>query len=246
MENKILAVVDGRSIARTDLDRLMMQLGQNAMRYANPEGEKVLLEELVNQELFYSDAIANGIDKNPEFLKILEHETRQILKQYAISQLLGNIEVTDAEVAAHYESKKEEFKTPDRVQANHILVDTEEQAISIKNEIEAGMSFGQAALTYSKCPSKERGGDLGFFGRGQMVPEFEEAAFALPLNVVSEPVGTQFGYHLIEVTGKEEAGLLSFEEVAADLKRDLATEKQGAVYTEKVNALKNQFSVEII
>lgn len=246
MENKILAVVDGRTISRNDLDRLMMQLGQNAMRYANPEGEQILLQELINQELFYSEAIAAGVDQSDEFKKIIEVETRNILKSYAISKLMGSIEVSEAEVAERYEAKKDEFQTPERVEASHILVDTEEQAKSIKAEIEAGMSFAEAAMTYSKCPSKDRGGNLGFFGRGQMVPEFEAASFELPLEVVSEPVGTQFGFHLIQVTGKEDSSLMSLAEVKDDLKADLAMEKQGAVYTDKVNALRGQFNVEVL
>ena len=89
------------------------------------------------------------------------------------------------------------------VRASHILVSTEEEALKLKSEIEAGnMTVADAASKYSKCPSGARnGGDLGFFGRNQMVKPFEDAAFSLPLNVVSEPVRTQFGYHLIQVTG---------------------------------------------
>ena len=95
------------------------------------------------------------------------------------------------------------YESPIRttVRASHLLVDTEEQALSLKNDIEAGkISFADAAAKYSKCPSGQRGGDLGMFGRGQMVKPFEDAAFTLPLNQVSEPVQTQFGYHLIIVT----------------------------------------------
>ena len=87
------------------------------------------------------------------------------------------------------------------VKASHILVDSEREALNIKREIESGKtSFAEAARKHSKCPSGRNGGDLGFFGRGQMVPEFERAAFTLPVGQVSMPVQTQFGYHLIVVT----------------------------------------------
>ena len=95
------------------------------------------------------------------------------------------------------------YESPNRtaVRASHLLVDTEEQALSLKADIEAGkISFADAAAKYSKCPSGQRGGDLGVFGRGQMVKPFEDAAFSLPLNQLSEPIQTQFGYHLIVVT----------------------------------------------
>ena len=88
-----------------------------------------------------------------------------------------------------------------QVRASHLLVDTEAEALKIKADIEAGnITFENAAAQFSKCPSGSRGGDLGFFGKGQMVRPFEDAAFSLPVGVVSEPVQTQFGYHLIKVT----------------------------------------------
>lgn len=88
------------------------------------------------------------------------------------------------------------------VRASHILVDTEEQAWAIKTRITEGESFEALAKEFSKCPSKEKGGDLGYFGRGQMVPEFEQAAFETPAGQVSDPVKTRHGWHLIKVTRK--------------------------------------------
>lgn len=88
------------------------------------------------------------------------------------------------------------------IRASHILVETQEEAQKIREEILAGKDFGHAARKNSKCPSGYEGGDLGFFKRGSMVAEFEKAAFELPLNEVSEPVKTQFGWHLIMVTDK--------------------------------------------
>jgi len=88
-----------------------------------------------------------------------------------------------------------------QVRASHILVEDEETAKKLKAEIEKGISFESMAREYSSCPSKAKGGDLGWFGKGQMVKPFEEAAFSTPENKISAPVKTQFGYHLIKVTG---------------------------------------------
>ena len=88
------------------------------------------------------------------------------------------------------------------VRASHILVDDENQAWALKSRITEGESFDTLARQYSKCPSREKGGDLGYFGRGQMVPEFENAAFSTPLGEVSDPVKTRHGWHLIKVTRK--------------------------------------------
>jgi parvulin-like peptidyl-prolyl isomerase len=84
-----------------------------------------------------------------------------------------------------------------QVRASHILVETEQQALDLHKQISEGQDFGLLAKTYSKCPSGQNGGDLGTFGRGQMVKPFEDAAFALDVNGLSQPVQTQFGYHLI-------------------------------------------------
>ncbi len=89
-----------------------------------------------------------------------------------------------------------------QVRASHILVDTEGEAKAIQKSIAGGAKFEDLAHKFSKCPSSEQGGDLGFFGRGMMVKEFEDAAFALDVGQVSGPVKTEFGYHLIKVTGK--------------------------------------------
>ena len=101
--------------------------------------------------------------------------------------------------AAFDDDNEKVYKT---VRAEHILVDTEEQAWAIKSRITEGESFEELAKEYSKCPSKEKGGDLGYFIRGQMVPEFENAAFSTPIGSVSDPVKTRYGWHLIKVTRK--------------------------------------------
>src|SRR5699024_8106134 len=87
--------------------------------------------------------------------------------------------------------------------ARHILVDSEEKCNELKTAIENGADFGEVAKENSSCPSSRQGGDLGTFGRGQMVPEFDEVVFSAPVGVVQGPVKTQFGYHLLEVTARQ-------------------------------------------
>ena len=91
-----------------------------------------------------------------------------------------------------------------RASARQLLVDTEEQCLTLKQQIAAGEDFAAVAQAHSNCPSKAQGGALGSFGRGQMVQEFDEVVFSAPLNEVQGPVKTQFGYHLLEVTARSE------------------------------------------
>ncbi|RLI08484.1 peptidylprolyl isomerase [Candidatus Bathyarchaeota archaeon] len=90
-----------------------------------------------------------------------------------------------------------------KIRASHILVEKHSQALRVLEELKKGADFGELASRYSQSPSRKRGGDLGFFGRGQMVKEFERAAFALKVGEVSQPVKTQFGYHIIKKTGEK-------------------------------------------
>ena len=105
--------------------------------------------------------------------------------------------------AACISTKAAESPVVTSVKASHILVDTKTQADLIKSKIDKGENFETLAKKYSKCPSSENGGDLGYFERGQMVKEFEDAAFALPVGKVSNPIKTQFGWHLIKVYDKK-------------------------------------------
>ena len=95
------------------------------------------------------------------------------------------------------------YEAATQVRASHILVDTQADAYAIKDKIDNGGDFASAAMRFSQCPSGRHGGDLGYFKRGQMVKEFEDAAFSLPVGQVSEPVHTEFGWHLIKVTDKK-------------------------------------------
>lgn len=89
-------------------------------------------------------------------------------------------------------------------QARHILVSSEEQCLTLKSDIESGTDFASVAKQHSSCPSGAQGGDLGEFGPGMMVPEFDKVVFSAPINEVQGPVQTQFGYHLLEVTSRSE------------------------------------------
>jgi len=245
MENKILAVVDGREVTQTDMEILISHLGQQAMQFANPEGETRLLEELINEELFYSNALELNVESDEAFKAELEKSKVTLMKQFMIKKTVSEVRVTDEEITEHYLANSDQFVSQPSVQASHILVETEELAAEIASEIVAGSTFEAAATKHSTCPSKERGGDLGFFSRGQMVPEFEDVAFASEVGAVSEPVKTQFGYHLIKVTETKEAGISTLEEVRMSLLQTLTAKKQSDTYISKVEELKGKYSVEV-
>ena len=244
MDNKLLAIVNGREIRESDLNGLLQGLGQNAIQFSNPEGRAKLIDELIMQELLYSEAIEKGYDKEEEFLTVFENMKSSLIKQYAMNKLLVNTSVSDEEVKKYYEKHKDMYSQPETARASHILVNTEEEANDILKEIANGLSFEEAAQKYSNCPSKAQGGDLGEFTRGRMVPEFEEAAFEMNVGEVSEPVKTQFGYHIIKLLDKKEAKKLSFEEVKDQVKNQCLAVKQNTMYLEKGIELRKKYTVE--
>jgi peptidyl-prolyl cis-trans isomerase C len=244
MQNQILAVVAGNEITRKNLEELKMQLGPQASGFTGPEGEGRLLEELIHQELFYAEALDQKIDQDAAYLQEVELEKANLLKRFAIRKVLAEVEIGEEELVEFYNANPKSFERAPGIRARHILLPSLEAAEVVAAEIKGGLDFEDAAKTHSTCPSKEHGGDLGTFGKGQMVPEFEAAAFTLEVGELSQPVETQFGYHLIEVLEKESVGMMSLDEVHEDLHRELTMRKQSQHYMKHVEALKSVYPVE--
>ncbi|MFA6983950.1 MAG: peptidylprolyl isomerase, partial [Sedimentibacter sp.] len=200
MENKVLAIVDGREIKESDLNILIKNLGQNSAYFQGEAGRKKLIDELVMHELMYSDAVEKNLESEEEFIEVFKDMKRSMLQQYNLRKMFNSITITEDELKDFYEKNKNLYNRQEMVKASHILVDTEEKANEILEDITDGLSFEDAAAKYSSCPSKQSGGELGQFGRGQMVREFEDAVFSMNVGELSAPVKTQFGYHIIKLT----------------------------------------------
>jgi peptidyl-prolyl cis-trans isomerase C len=196
-----------------------------AMIEANaPEGsslEETLAENDINLEEWKEDLRAQLLTS-----KLVEEKTADVAEPTAV------------ELTSFYEENINSFTVPENVTASHILIafdenDTDETKATKKADIEAilqqaraGVPFEQLASENSDCPSSARGGNLGSFGRGQMVPEFEDAAFNMDVGSVSDVVETQFGYHIIKLTDHQEAGIRPLAEVSEQLKMYLANQKK--------------------
>ena len=246
MENgKILASVAGNPITEEDVARFITALGERGAAYNNPEGHKMVLEELIAHRLFLAEAKKNLFEVRPEFKKRLADIKDRLLVDYAMEEALGKITATEADAKKYYDEHAEEMTGGETVNASHILVADEALANELLVKIREGsISFEDAAREYSSCPSKEQGGSLGDFGRGQMVPEFDQACFEMEIGEVRGPVKTQFGYHLIRLNGKNEATAIPFDRVKEEIRRRLIAEKQEAAYRSKINQLSILFPVD--
>ena len=245
-DKKVLATVGGREISEQDIDLLLESLEpEQAKHFGTGEGKKQLLSDLIAQELIYLDAVKNGLDKNEIFVREAQKMHDNFLKQFAVHRLLKSITVTEDELLDFYNKNKRIFKDPETTKASHILVKDEKQAHEIIKEISDGLSFEEAAKKYSSCPSNVVGGDLGYFERGKMVPEFEAVAFDMKIGETSSPVKTQFGYHIIKLVDKKEGEIKTFDEVKNQLGQQLITAKQQKVYVDKTNELRKEYEIII-
>ena len=185
----------------------------------------------------------------------------QFERDLAIRELLDGqigdkIAVSEKETRAYYDGNLETFKKPEQVRASHILIKVDPGADeakkaeartrieSVQTKLKKGEDFGALAKEYSEGPSAPKGGDLGFFGRGQMVKPFEDAAFSMKPGQVSDMVETQFGYHLIMVTDRTPEGTLTYEEVRDRLEQFLKQQKVQAEIAEYVETLKAKAKIE--
>ena len=248
MENKILAKVGALTVTEKEVDDFLAELGARAQGYNNPEGRKAILAEIINSKLLLLDARHNLLETEPEFKAELAKLRENLLINYAGNKVISTVKVSDEDVKKYYDDNLDKFKQGETVNADHILVDTEEKALEILAKIESGeLTFGDAAREYSSCPSGQRGGNLGDFGRGQMVPEFDTAVFELEVDEITKtPVKTQFGYHLIKLNSKSDATVMPFEQIASQLGEMVLNEKRREAYERKINQLKILYPVELI
>lgn len=243
---EVVAVVAGEEITQEEFNLFLQAVPREQQAYlANPQFRKQCLDQFIALRLYAKLGEELKLDETEEFQSMIANAKRDILAQIAMRETLKAVSVSEEETAAYYEEHKEQYKKGETVRAKHILTDTEEKCAEILEAIEKNeKSFEDAAKEFSTCPSGAKGGDLGAFGRGQMVKEFEDAAFSAEIGAVVGPVKTQFGYHLIKVEEKNDEEIASFEETAASIRRILMQKKQKEVYDAKVAELRGKYMEE--
>lgn len=249
---KVLAKVADREIREKDIDQVIRMMGpQGAMMYDNPQGRRAVLDELVSMHLFALKGAEEKLDQTPEFKTAVETFRNQSLARAAIDASLKDVTVSDEEAKKFYDEHPDQFTQPERVHVRHVLISddvTSADAIAkIQADLKAGVSFDEVAKSRSLCPSAAQGGDLGEVSKGQMVPEFEAAAFALKNpGDLSEPVKTQFGWHIIRLEGRTPSSVEPFDTVKPQLVQYLTNEKKGEVFKNAVEGLKKTYKVEML
>lgn len=209
----------------------------------------------VNEEI---ERIKANFDSEQEFNDALKrnnltlNQLRESLKSQikvdkAIQNEYDKIDTSDEELAQYYEENRSYFFQPEKRKISHILVEDQEEAELLRSQLNEGLlNFEQTAKDKSTCPSAEQGGDLGYIMRGQMVSEFEEVAFSLEVNELSNVVKTEYGYHILQCYGIQEEKQLSLEEAEDNIKNILTNQKQNEAIQSLLTQLREEADIKVI
>jgi peptidyl-prolyl cis-trans isomerase C len=240
-EPAVVATVNGEPVTETDLDVAIADLNDQFAQLPEDQRRAAALSAVIEIRLLAAEAEKAGLADSDEFTRRLAMLRQRALHSAYIEQEIA-AKVTDEAVRARYDKQVAETPATNEVRARHIIVETEDEAKAIIAELDAGGDFEAIAKEKSKDGAAAQGGDLGYFAEGRMVPEFEQAAFALDVGKYStEPVKTQFGWHVIKVEDKRTQQPPAFEQVAEQFRTLLLRE----TYFERVTALRESASVEI-
>ncbi|MEH7254340.1 peptidylprolyl isomerase [Neobacillus niacini] len=259
-KNKAIAKINGEAISKDELyEEMVKQYGPDTVEQII--ADKIVALEAKKQKISISDAELNGeVDKLKEsyggedvFTQMLKANNTSLddlkadLKNYlTLRKLLEpQIKITDEELMAYFDENKDVFGEVEQVKASHILVEDEAIAKDIKQKLTDGADFAELAKEYSTDEgSKDNGGQLGFFPKGTMVKEFEDVAFTLPMNQISDLVKSDYGYHIIKVEEKKEAKEANFDDSKADIKETLMNQKMQSEYSIWLEGKKKDYDIE--
>ncbi len=238
--DSVVATVDGEAITEGDLAFAAEDLAQE-MQNIPPQGRRSFLTSvLIDMKVMAKAARAENMQDSDVFRRRQKYLEDRSLRRAYFAEKIGT-QVTEESVKAAYDKLVAGFEPQDEIHARHILVAEEADAKTIRAEIEGGKPFEVAAMENSIDGSSKNGGDLGYFVKGQMVPPFEAAAFALEPGQVSEPVQSQFGWHLIKLEDRRQSAPPPLEQVAPQLQQQVLFEAFNASMT----TLKNNVDIEI-
>lgn len=242
----LVAVVGGEKIMDTDIEALLNEIPEQArQRYASVEGKRELVQSLAEIKMLSLEAKKQGIDRSPDVKRKIDFMGEQMLARELAENTVDKITISDEEISGYYHDNKEQFSTGPRVKLRHILMDSESEAQAVLARLKKGEDFSALAREKSRCPSSQQGGDLGWATKGMMVPEFENAAFALKKGQMSEVVKSSYGYHVIMCDDVEAARQLDLEEVRDTIRQQLKSEKSEETVSALIEQAKKNHPVTV-
>ena len=241
-EDALVAKVGNLEIRQSELDIALANLDPQLSQLPDEQKKIAALSSAIDVKLLAGNATSEGLKDDPAYQQRMQFIAERELHNLYFKKHVVDA-VTDDEVKARYEKEIAALPKQEEVRARHILVKTEDEAKAIIAELDKGKDFVELAKEKSTDPNKSEGGDLGYFTKGRMVPEFEQAAFSMEKDTYSKtPVKTQFGFHVIKVEDKRDAPPPAYEDVSQQVRQLLMRDK----YLELIAKAKAEQKVEIV
>ncbi len=225
--DEIVAIVNGAEITKEDINKFVVKSipGATFSTLTNIQ-KKAVIHQMIDRRLFLENAQKMEIEKSAEYQKDLKKLQENLLLDYWMKEEVESLNISEKDLRQYYHNNKDKFLKPASVKVRHILLPTEDEAITLIAELENSTNlkedFIRLAKTESIGPSAKNGGALEWFVFDQMVPEFSKASFALKVNTITtKAVKTQFGYHIIYLEEKIDEGLIPYEKVKGDIIKSL-------------------------
>lgn len=240
-QGKVLATVNGAEITEKDIEIAHMEIGDQLANIPEEQRRRELVLYLIENELLAAAARDDKLDEGAEAEARKKYYDRRALHDAYYNKHVRNA-VDETALKKVYDEEVAKLEPREEFRARHILVKTEEDAFEVIERINRGGDFADLAKEMSTGPSGPQGGDLGYSPKGQMVPEFEKAAFALKKGEVSDPVKTQFGWHVIKLEDKRMSKPPSFDEVKGSMKSGMVRQKA----IEVITSLRQDAKIDIL
>ncbi|MGD6965940.1 foldase protein PrsA [Rossellomorea vietnamensis] len=259
-KEEVVAKVGNNSISKDDLYTMMVdQYGEAALdtliadKIVELESDKKEIKVKDSEVEAELETLKSSYENDEAFNQALTssgasmESVKENIRSYLLTERLlsDRVTITDDQIKEYFEANKETFAQQEQVQASHILVEDEAAATEVKKKLDDGGDFAQLAKEYSTDTSNaESGGELGFFSKGDMVAEFEEKAFSMKADEISDPVKTEFGYHIIKVTDKKDAKEAVLEDHQEEVKNILFDQALQTEYPAWLQEQKEEYKIE--
>ena len=242
----VLARVGDRVITLEEFNSRLRKIPQYYQAIVS-RNKKKFLDDLIVEEIFYDEAVRSGLHRDRETQDVIKEAKKKILIAKLIQERVeAKVSVDEKTLREYYDGHRDEFRAPEMTRASHILVASQEEAEDLLKKINSNeLDFEEAARSKSLDATAKRGGDVGYFTKGQIVPEFEEACLALKAGDPCQIVKTQFGYHVIKVTDRKPERVEEFETVKSAIKDRLKREKRKELFNKLISDLKDKYRVKV-
>ena len=211
----------------------------------NKQVAQIKQQNNLTDEQFVSALNKQGIESIEQYKKMFLENENLLIQKFIEEKVLADLEISDEEAREFYNNNTQRYKQGERVKASHILVESKEKAEKLYDQLQNDASFSKLAKNNSvDNRSAKNGGQLGFIEKGQFIEKFEKVAFNLEVGTISEPVETEYGYHIIKVSDKKEASTKSFEEVKSQIKDQLFNQKRQQAVNEYIQKLRDEAKIE--